>query len=57
MLFILVDVLIFLSGERAAFVLLNFSTVFIILFIVKYKFLRLGVFIFVLFNDYHYYDQ
>ncbi len=45
MLFILVDVLIFLSGERAAFVLLNLSTVFIILFIAKYKFLRLGVFI------------
>ena len=45
LLFILVDVLIFLSGERAAFVLLNLSTIFIILFITKYKLLRLLVFI------------
>ena len=43
-LFVLIDVLIFISGERAAFVLLNLSTVFIILFISKYKWLRLCVF-------------
>jgi len=44
-LFILIDILIFLSGERAAFVLLNLSTVFIIFFISKYKWLRLCVFV------------
>jgi O-antigen ligase len=44
-LFILIEVLIFLSGERAAFVLFNLSTIFIILFIHKYKLLRLSIFI------------
>ena len=44
-LFILIDVLIFLAGERTAFVLLNLSTIFIILFIKKYKWFRLGIFI------------
>jgi O-antigen ligase len=44
-LFILIDVLIFLSGERTSFILLNLSTVFVILFISNYKWLRLGVFI------------
>ena len=44
-LFIFIEVLIFLSGERAAFVLFNLSSVFIILFIHKYKLLRLSIFI------------
>ncbi|MDC0351125.1 O-antigen ligase family protein [Candidatus Pelagibacter sp.] len=44
-LFILIDVLIFIAGERAAFVLLNLSTLFIIIFISKYKWLRLGIFV------------
>ena len=43
-LFILIDVLIFLSGERASFILLNLSTLFVIFFISRYKLLRLGVF-------------
>tara|TARA_B100001057_G_scaffold500752_1_gene617581 strand:+ start:1379 stop:2641 length:1263 start_codon:yes stop_codon:yes gene_type:complete len=44
-LFVLIEVLIFLAGERTSFVLLNLSTIFIILFITKYKFLRLTIFI------------
>jgi O-antigen ligase len=44
-LYILVDILIFLSGERASFFFLNLSTVFIMLFISKYKLLRIGLFI------------
>ena len=44
-LFILVDVLIFLSGERAAFFFLNLSTVFIIILIKKYQKFRLITFI------------
>jgi O-antigen ligase len=40
-LFILIDVLIFLAGERASFVFLNISTIFIVLFISKYKLLRI----------------
>ena len=44
-LFILIDVLIFIAGERASFVLLNISTLFIILFISNYKWLRLSIFI------------
>ena len=43
-LFILIDVLIFIAGERASFVLLNLSTFFIIIFISNYKWLRVGVF-------------
>ena len=43
--FILVDVLIFLSGERVAFVLLNLSTIFIIVLISQYKILRLVTFL------------
>ncbi len=57
-LFILIDVLIFLAGERASFFLLNLSTFFIILFISQYKLLRLSIFIvsffiiaFILIND------
>lgn len=43
-LFILIDVLIFVSGERASFVLLNLLTLFIIFFISNYKYLKLVVF-------------
>ena len=45
MLFILVDVLIYLSGERSAFFFLNLSTVFIIILIKKYQKFRLFTFI------------
>lgn len=44
-LFLLIDILIFLAGERASFVLLNLSTIFIILFVLNYKWLRAGIFI------------
>ena len=44
LLFILVDVLIFMSGERAAFFFLNLSTVFIIILIKEYKKFRLITF-------------
>ncbi len=44
-LFILIDVLIFLSGERLAFFFLNLSSIFIIIFISKYKLLRLVTFL------------
>ncbi|MDA7476500.1 O-antigen ligase family protein [Candidatus Pelagibacter ubique] len=44
-LFILVDVLIFMSGERGAFFFLNLSTVFIIILIKKYQKFRLITFI------------
>jgi O-antigen ligase len=40
-LFIVVDVLIFLSGERASFLFLNLSSFFIIIFISKYKLARM----------------
>ena len=45
LLFILVDVLIFLSGERSAFFFLNLSTVFIIILIKEYQKFRLITFI------------
>ncbi len=45
LLFILVDVLIFISGERAAFFFLNLSTVFIIILIKEYQKFRLVTFI------------
>tara|TARA_A100001234_G_scaffold113172_1_gene99380 strand:+ start:2300 stop:3562 length:1263 start_codon:yes stop_codon:yes gene_type:complete len=45
LLFILVDVLIFTSGERAAFFFLNLSTVFIIILIKQYQKFRLVTFI------------
>ena len=41
LLFILVDVLIFMSGERSAFFFLNLSTVFIIILIKEYQKFRL----------------
>jgi O-antigen ligase len=45
LLFILTDVLIFVSGERTAFFYLNLSTLFIIFFIKKYQIFRLITFI------------
>ena len=44
-LFILVDVLIFITGERAAFFFLNLSTIFIIILIKEYQKFRLITFI------------
>ena len=44
-LFIMVDVLIFMSGERSAFFFLNLSTVFIIILIKEYQKFRLVTFI------------
>ena len=44
-LFILVDVLIFMSGERTAFFFLNLSTIFIIILIKEYQKFRLFTFI------------
>jgi hypothetical protein len=45
-LFILIDILIYISGERAAFVFLNLSSLFIIILTKKYQKLRLFSFIF-----------
>jgi O-antigen ligase len=45
LLFILVDILIFMSGERTAFFFLNLSTVFIIILIKEYQKFRLITFI------------
>jgi hypothetical protein len=45
LLFILVDVLIFMSGERSSFFFLNLSTVFIIILIKEYQKFRLLTFI------------
>ena len=45
LLFILVDILIYMSGERLAFFYLNLSTVFIIILIKKYQKFRLVTFI------------
>ena len=45
LLFILVDVLIFISGERSAFFFLNLSTIFIIILIKEYQKFRLVTFI------------
>ena len=46
LLFISVEVLIFMSGERSAFFFLNLSTVFIIILIKEYQIFRLITFIF-----------
>ena len=43
--FILTDILIYISGERAAFVLFNISTIFIIILIREYQKFRLVTFI------------
>ena len=48
-LFILVDILIFMSGERSAFFFLNLSTIFIIVLIKKYQKFRLATFIIAIF--------
>jgi hypothetical protein len=45
LLFILVDVIIFMSGERSAFFFLNLSTIFIIILIKEYQKFRLITFI------------
>jgi O-antigen ligase len=45
LLFILVDILIFMSGERSAFFYLNLSTIFIIILIKEYQKFRLITFI------------
>jgi len=45
LLFILVDVLIYMSGERTAFFFLNLSTIFIIVLIKQYQKFRLATFI------------
>ena len=45
LLFILVDILIYMSGERTAFFFLNLSTVFIIILIKEYQKFRLVTFI------------
>lgn len=44
-LFILIDVLIYIAGERASFFFLNLSTLFIIFFIKKYQTFRLLTFV------------
>jgi O-antigen ligase len=44
-LFILIDVLIYIAGERASFVFLNLSTLFIIILIKKYQKFRLIIFV------------
>jgi O-antigen ligase len=63
-LFLLIDVLIFLTGERASFFLFNLSTLFIILFISKYKWTRIAIFftssviiIFIILNNNSLYDR
>jgi O-antigen ligase len=48
--FILTDILIYISGERAAFVLFNISTIFIIILIREYQKFRLVTFIVALFS-------
>tara|TARA_Y100000389_G_scaffold157647_1_gene158840 strand:- start:1387 stop:2637 length:1251 start_codon:yes stop_codon:yes gene_type:complete len=48
-LFILVDILIFMSGERSAFFFLNLSTIFIIILIKEYQKFRLVTFILAIF--------
>ena len=45
LLFILVDVLIFMSGERSSFFFVNLSTLFIIVFIKEYQKFRLATFV------------
>ena len=45
LLFILIDILIYLSGERTAFAFLNLSTIFIIILIKEYQKFRLITFI------------
>ena len=49
LLFILVDVLIYMSGERSSFFFLNLSTIFIIVLIKEYQKFRLATFIIAIF--------
>jgi hypothetical protein len=63
-LFILVDILIFLAGERASFLFLNLSTIFIICFISQFKLARLIILVcayclitFITINDKQFYDR
>jgi O-antigen ligase len=49
LLFILVDILIFMSGERSAFFFLNLSTLFILILIKEYQKFRLVTFIIAIF--------
>ena len=49
LLFILVDILIYMSGERTAFFFLNLSTVFIIILIKEYQMFRLITFLVAIF--------
>jgi O-antigen ligase len=49
LLFILIDLLIYMSGERTAFFFLNLSTVFIIILIKKYQIFRLVTFVIAIF--------
>ena len=49
LLFILVDILIYMSGERTAFFFLNLSTLFIIILIKDYQKFRLATFIIAIF--------
>jgi O-antigen ligase len=44
--FVMIYILTFIAGERASFVLLNLSTIFIIVFISNHKILRLSIFAF-----------
>ncbi len=45
LLFILVDILIFMSGERTSFFFLNLSTIFVIILIKEYQKFRLATFV------------
>lgn len=58
MVFLLTDILIFLSGERSAFLFFNLSSIFIIFFVTSFKKLRLSLLIlayisimFIIFNN------
>jgi hypothetical protein len=64
LIFILCDILVFLAGERASFLLLNLSSIFIIFFVKSFKRLRLSLFIlvyaciiFIIFNNKLIYDR
>lgn len=63
-LFILIDILIFLAGERASFLFFNLFTLFVICFISKYKLARIFILVctyfiitFITFNNKEIYDR
>jgi O-antigen ligase len=63
-LFILIDILIFLAGERAAFLFFNLFTLFVICFVSKYKLARIFILVctyfiitFITFNNKEIYDR